>query len=257
MTESAIIVTGAAQGMGRAHALACADLGSHVYVADVKDTAKVVDEINAKGAQARGCHLDITDEVAWQSVVATAAEAGHRIVGLVNNAGVSFRHGFEGTSAADWRRVVDINLTGAFFGIRAIAPVMAAAGGGSIVNISSIAGTIGYFSPSYGASKWGLIGLGKSAAGQWGHLGVRVNSVLPGCVDTPLLDGADALITATIDSITAGRAAQPDEIARVVRFLLTDDASYVNGAEWVVDGAWTSNGLYKQILDRAGQGVQG
>jgi len=129
---------------------------------------------------------------------------------------------------------------------------MAEAGGGSIVNISSIAGTIGYFSPSYGASKWGLIGLSKSAAGEWGHRGVRVNAVLPGVVDTPLLNGADALIAATVDAVVTGRAAQAEEVARVVRFLLSDEASYVNGAEWVVDGGWTSNGLYKQILDRSG-----
>ncbi len=250
MADSAIIVTGAAGGMGRAHALAAAELGAHIYVADVKDGNEVASEIRAAGGSANASHLDITDEANWHSLLSQIDDDGRVVRGLVNNAGVSFRHGFAETSAEHWRRVIDINLTGAFLGIRAVAPRIAAAGGGSIVNISSIAGTIGYFSPSYGASKWGLIGLSKSAAGEWGHLGVRVNSVLPGVVDTPLLDGANALIASTIASVPAGRAAQPEEVARVVRFLLSDEAVYVSGAEFVVDGAWTSNGLYKQILDR-------
>jgi len=252
VSSQAIIVTGAARGMGRAHALAACDLGAHMYLTDVLDAAPVVAEIEALGGTATGCHLNITDEAGWDALLAQVAEAGHTIRGLVNNAGVSFRHRFVDTPAEDFRRVVDINLTGAYLGMRAIAPLMAQSGGGSIVNIASIAGTIGYFSPSYGASKWGLIGLSKSAAGEWGHLGVRVNSVLPGIVDTPLMDGAAALAKATVEAVVAGRAAQPEEIARVVRFLLTDEASYVSGAEWVVDGGWTSNGLYKQILDKVG-----
>jgi NAD(P)-dependent dehydrogenase (short-subunit alcohol dehydrogenase family) len=223
-----------------------------VYVADVQDGAAVVEDIFAAGGSATAARLDITDEQQWAAVVDQVQGDGRVVTGLVNNAGVSFRHRFEDTPAADFRRVIDINLTGAFLGIRAIAPLMAQAGGGSIVNIGSISGLIGYFSPSYGASKWGLIGLSKSAAGEWGHLGVRVNAVLPGAVQTPLLEGATALMAATVDSIVAGRTAQPEEVARVVRFLLSDEASYVNGAEWVVDGGWTSNGLYKQILDKAG-----
>jgi 3alpha(or 20beta)-hydroxysteroid dehydrogenase len=238
--------------MGRAHALAAAALGAHIYVADLANADSVADEIREAGGDASACCLDITDEAGWAALLSRAEHDGRVVRGLVNNAGVSFRHGFADTTAADWRRVIDINLTGAFLAIRATAPLMAEAGGGSIVNISSIAGTIGYFSPSYGASKWGLIGLSKSAAGEWGHRGVRVNAVLPGVVDTPLLNGADALIAATVDAVVTGRAAQAEEVARVVRFLLSDEASYVNGAEWVVDGGWTSNGLYKQILDRSG-----
>ena len=257
VTQTAIIVTGAARGMGRAHALSTADLGSHVYVADVNEGTEVVDEISAAGGTATACTLDIRDEAQWIDLAARVEADGRVIRGLVNNAGVSFRHRFEDTPAEDFRRVLDINLTGAFLGIRTIAPLMAAQGGGSIVNISSIAGLIGYFSPSYGASKWGLIGLSRSAAGEWGDRGVRVNAVLPGIVMTPLLDGANTLTAATVDAVIAGRAAQPEEIARVVRFLLSDEASYVNGAEWVVDGGWTSSGLYKQILDKAGGHLDG
>ena len=247
-SERAVIVTGAAGGLGRAHALAAAELGVHVYTADVVDVAATVDAIGAAGGVATSCHLDITDAGQWEALVGVVAADGRRLAGLVNNAGVSLRRGFAGTSPDAWRRVIEINLTGAFLGIRTVAPVMAQLGGGSIVNISSIAGTIGYFSPAYGASKWGLIGLSKSAAGEWADRAVRVNSVLPGVVDTPLLSGAETLIAATLRSVPAGRAARPEEIARVVRFLLSDDAEYISGAEFVIDGAWTSNGLYKRII---------
>ena len=252
MADPAILVTGAARGMGRSHALTVASLGARVYVADVGDGTPVAEEIEAAGGRATACELDITSEAQWASVVDRVEREGHVLTGLVNNAGVSFRHRFEDTPAEDFRRVVDINLTGAFLGIRTVAPRMARTGGGSIVNIASIAGRIGYFSPSYGASKWGLIGLTTSAAGEWGHLGVRVNAVSPGAVATPLLAGAGALMEATVDAIVTGRMASPEEVSRVVRFLLSDEASYVNGADWAVDGGWTSSGLYKQILDKAG-----
>lgn len=252
MSDTAILVTGGAGGMGAAHALAVGDLGAHVYVADLADADQVATTVREAGGSADSCVLDVTDEGSWAAVLQRIESDGRTLNGLVNNAGVSFRHRFEDTPAADFRRVLEVNLTGAFLGTRAVAPVMSRKGGGSIVNISSIAGTIGYFSPSYGASKWGLIGLTKSAAGEWADHGVRVNAVLPGIVDTPLLAGADALTEATIDAVVTGRAARPDEVSRVVRFLLSEEASYVNGADWVVDGGWTANGLYKQILDRAG-----
>jgi NAD(P)-dependent dehydrogenase (short-subunit alcohol dehydrogenase family) len=246
--ERAIIVTGGAGGLGRAHALAAGELDAHVYVADIADASAVSAEVNRAGGSASACRLDVTDSDAWEDLTGTVSREGRSIVGLVNNAGVSFRHGFADTRPEDWRRVIEVNLTGAFLGIRAVAPMMAAAGGGSIVNIASIAGIIGFYSPSYGASKWGLIGLTKSAAGEWAENGVRVNAVLPGPVDTPLLAGAEALIEATLPSVPAGRTAQPEEVARAVRFLLSDDASYISGAELVVDGAMTSSGLYRRIL---------
>ena len=172
------------------------------------------------------------------------------VTGLVNNAGVSFRHTFEETTPEDWRRVIEINLTGTFLGIRVVAPVMAAGNGGSILNIASIAGTLGYSSPSYGPSKWGLIGLSKSAAGEWAGRGVRVNAVLPGGADTPLLHGAEDIIASQMKSLPLGRLARPEEVAHIVKFLLSDETAYVTGAEFVIDGGLTSNGLYKRILDQ-------
>jgi NAD(P)-dependent dehydrogenase (short-subunit alcohol dehydrogenase family) len=246
--ERGIIVTGGAGGLGRAHALAAAELDAHVYLADIMDAGPVSAEVNRAGGSASAHRLDVTDSAAWEDLAAFISSDGRSIVGLVNNAGVSFRRGFAGTRPEDWRRVIEVNLTGAFLGIRAIAPMMAAARGGSIVNIASVAGTIGFYSPSYGASKWGLIGLTKSAAGEWAHEGVRVNAVLPGPVDTPLLAGAEPLITSTIESVPAGRIAHPEDVAHAVRFLLSEEAAYINGTELVVDGGMTSSGLYRRIL---------
>ena len=250
MSKSAIVVTGASRGMGRDHALAAAELNAHVYAADVLDCDETAEAVRSAGGQATACRLDVTDDAQWHSLVAAVAEDGRTITGLVNNAGVSFRYGFEETPPEEWRRVLEINLTGAFLGIRAVAPILASTGGGSIVNIASIAGLTGYFSPSYGASKWGLIGLSKCAAGEWGDRGVRVNAVLPGVVMTPMMAGADAMMASILKSVPAGRAARPDEVSRVVKFLLSEESEYVSGADFVIDGAMSSNGLWMRV--RAG-----
>lgn len=242
-------MTGAASGMGTAHATALAEAGWDVCLADVQDTEAVAGPLRERGLACSEHRLDVTDEAGWQALLDELLEQGRPPTGLVNNAGVSHRHGFSGTSLQDWHRVVGINLTGAFLGIRTLAPVMAEGGGGAIVNVSSIAGTLGYFSPSYGASKWGLVGLSKSAAGEWAASGVRVNAVLPGLVDTPLLDGADQFVASSLRSVPMQRVAAPSEVASVVRFLLSEDAAYVTGAELLIDGAMTAAGMYKRIRE--------
>lgn len=248
MSDRAVIVTGAAGELGRAESIAASELGFHVYMADVRNPDEAVDEVRQSGGSATSCRLDVTEEASWLALLASIEVDGLELSGLVNNAGVSFRHGFAETTPADWRRVLEVNLTGAFIGIRSVAPVLAAHSGGSIVNISSIAGMIGFDSPAYGASKWGLVGLGKSAAGAWADRGVRVNTVMPGLVDTRMLRGADAFIASSLKSVPAGRPAKPAEIARVVRFLLSPDSEYISGADFVVDGGLTSNGIYHRIL---------
>lgn len=247
--QDAVVVTGAASGMGATHARVLAEAGWHVWLADVQDTSHVAGELRRDGLSCSEQPLDVTQDADWQALRKLVADRDNPVRGLVNNAGVSFRHGFEQTSPQDWDRVVGVNLTGAFLGIRTMAPLMAQQGGGAIVNVSSIAGTLGYFSPAYGASKWGLIGLSKSAAGEWAPRGVRVNAVLPGLVDTPLLAGADDFVASSLRSVPMARVAATEEVAGAVRFLLSAEAAYVNGAELLVDGGMTAAGLYQRIRE--------
>jgi 3alpha(or 20beta)-hydroxysteroid dehydrogenase len=244
-----VMVTGAAGGMGAGHAEALAAEGWRVVLADVADATPVVARIEAAGGTARAVTLDVTDPSAWRAAVDEVAATYGALHGLVNNAGISRRLRFMDTSAEVWRQVLAINLDGPFHGIQACAPLMRDSGGGAIVNISSISGQIGYFSPSYSSSKWGLRGLTKSAAGELAGWGIRVNSVHPGLVGTPLLSGADDFVASCVASIPAGRTGRPDEITDAVLFLLGDRSTYISGAELTVDGAMTSNGLYHRILD--------
>lgn len=247
-----VLLTGAAQGMGAQHAQLLAEHGWHVCVADIRDTAPVVEKIVAGGGSASGHALDVTDPHQWAATVdAIRADRG-ALHGLVNNAGVSKRVTFLDTSDEDWRRILAINLDGPFYGMKACARLMRDSGGGSIVNVSSISGQVGYFAPAYGASKWGLRGLSKSAAGDLVRWGIRVNSLHPGLVETPLLAGADAFVRSSVASVPFGRMARPSEISRAVLFLLSDESSYMTGAELVIDGGLVANGLYHRILQDVG-----
>jgi NAD(P)-dependent dehydrogenase (short-subunit alcohol dehydrogenase family) len=249
MSEARVVlVTGAAGGMGAGHATALAADGWRVVLADVADAGPVVEKIEEAGGTAYAERLDVTDPGSWAEAVARVGATYGALHGLVNNAGISRRLRFMDTPADVWRQVMAINLDGPFHGIQACARLMRDSGGGSIVNISSISGQIGYFSPSYSSSKWGLRGLTKSAAGELAAWGIRVNSVHPGLVGTPLLAGADGFVASCVESIPAGRMGRPEEITDAVRFLLGDRSTYISGAELTVDGAMTSNGLYHRIL---------
>lgn len=247
-TDRVVLVTGAAGGMGAQHARTLAADGWSVVLADVADATPVVEQILADGGRASAVELDVTDPARWESVVAGVRTTYGALHGLVNNAGVSRRLRFMDTTHDVWRQVMAINLDGPFFGIQACAPLMRDSGGGSIVNISSIAGQIGYFSPSYSTSKWALRGLTKSAAGELAGWGIRVNSVHPGLVGTPLLSGSDGFVTSAVASIPFGRMGRPDEVSAVVAFLLGEGSSYMSGGELNVDGALVSNGTYHRIL---------
>lgn len=171
---------------------------------------------------------------------------------LVNNAGVSLRGvDLAHTSRADWDRVLAVNLTGPFLGIKAAAPVIRDSGGGSIVNIGSTAGINGHFAAAYSASKWGLRGLTKAAAMEYADWNIRVNAVHPSIVPTPMVEDADAFVEA-MEYVTAlKRSASLEDVAHAVMFLASDEAGYLTGLDLPVDGGFTELGVYRQVWRRA------
>ena len=230
------IITGGTGGMGVTHARALAAEGAKVVVADLDDAkgeALAADLNGDRTDVARYVHLDVTSEDDWARAVAFTLEEFGRIDVLVNNAGIANGGPITEYDTDAWRRIIDINLTGVFLGIRAVSPVMVKAGSGSIINISSVEGLRGSRGlHGYVASKFGVRGLTKSVALELGSHGVRVNSVHPGFIETPMTAGIDAgdLL------IPLGRGARPEEVSQTIVFLASDESSYSTGAEFVVDG---------------------
>jgi 3alpha(or 20beta)-hydroxysteroid dehydrogenase len=246
------VITGAARGMGAAEAELLAREGAAVVVADVlaDQAEETAARIRADGGQALAVVLDVTSESAWAAAAEQAEATFGGVDALVDNAGVSYRHGLIAGRLEDWDRVLAINLTGAMLGIRAVVPAMRRRGGGSVVNVSSIAGLTAYPAAAYGVSKWGIRGLSKIGALELAPYGIRVNSIHPGLIDTPMLDTApEVLRTALADATPAGRAGQPEEVAALVLFLCSDGASYVNGAEITVDGGFDAGGAMRGVLN--------
>ena len=233
-----ILITGGARGQGEAEARHCASEGADVWITDV------LTEEGEKVAADLGCHFaeqDVTDEARWDEVVARVVETSGSIDGLVNNAGVFRVTPMTETTLDEYRFITEINQTGVFLGMRAVASAMKSQGSGSIVNISSIAGlsgTAGAF--AYGASKWAVRGMTKSAAQELGPFGVRANSVHPGIIETEMLTQFDRLGEGMREALTAriplGRTAAASEVADLVFFLLSDSSTYCTGHEFVVDG---------------------
>jgi 3alpha(or 20beta)-hydroxysteroid dehydrogenase len=229
------VVTGAARGMGAAHARILASEGARVAVCDVLDDAgrAVSDEIGGMY-----CHLDVADESAWEQAIDAVRKASGPPSILVNNAGIPSLNRVQDTPTDEWNRVLAVNLTGVFFGIRAVVESMRQAGEGVIVNISSDAGMTGMGNiAAYLASKWGVRGLTKAAALDLAHDRIRVVSVHPGIVRTPMGEGVD------MDAIAKGqpipRVGEPMELAKLVLFLVAD-ATYCTGSEFVADGGHTA-----------------
>ncbi len=241
------IVTGGARGMGAATARLFAEHGAKVVIADVldEDGGKLAKEI---GSAALFVHHDVTDENSWATTIATATRQFGPIDALVNNAGVLLFRTLAETSKADFSRVIDINLIGTFLGTKLVGAQMVERGRGSIVNISSVDGMKGANGlGAYCASKWGIRGLTRVAAMEFGHKGVRVNSVHPGGVDTAMgnpFAEQKAEVNKRYTMVPLQRVGDPEEVARTSLFLASDDASYLCGAEIAVDGGMLTGQYY-------------
>ncbi|MEO1060721.1 MAG: glucose 1-dehydrogenase [Actinomycetota bacterium] len=234
------LITGGARGQGAAEAELFVAEGATVVISDVLD-----DEGRATAARigtaCRYEHHDVTDEEGWEALVADIVAAHGRLDVLVNNAGIFEVQRLEATSLDDWNRMVAINQTGVFLGMRSVAPTMTTARSGSIINISSVAGLGGVgMAFTYSATKWAVRGMTKSAAQDLSRAGVRVNSVHPGYIETPMFHQVSANTEALEQAVPLGRVADADEVARVVLFLASDESGYCTGHEFVVDGGLTA-----------------
>ena len=243
LKDKVAIITGATGGIGMASARKFAREGARVVIADL-DAARVEAaraELVASGAQALGVPLDVTDEASVTAMVAAVKTAWGRIDCLLNNAGVTQDARLVKMSAAQFDRVIEVNLKGVFLCTRAVADTMIAQGSGVILNASSVVGLYGNFGQTnYAATKAGLIGMTRTWARELGPKGVRAIAVCPGFVVTPILDSIPpAVMHRMVEKVPLGRLGQPDEIANVYAFLASDEASYINGAVIEVSGGIT------------------
>jgi NAD(P)-dependent dehydrogenase (short-subunit alcohol dehydrogenase family) len=251
MTETRVaVVTGAAQGIGRKTAELLAEEGYRLAVIDTKP-------VDLDGLMFVG---DVSDEASVARFVAEVEEVYGGCDVLVNNAGIASIAPAEDTDAAQWRRVLDVNLTGPFLLSRAFGRRMLVRGTGSIVNIASVAGLLGVADRvAYNASKHGLIGMTRTLAVEWGGRGVRVNAVCPGWVKTEMDDESQAsgayADTDITDHVPMARFAQPEDVARAVAFLADPNRSgFINGASLSVDGGWAADGSWQSLrLDSRGR----
>ncbi|MGE0599878.1 MAG: SDR family NAD(P)-dependent oxidoreductase [Dehalococcoidia bacterium] len=237
------LITGGARGQGAAEATLFSREGATVVITDVLD---VDGAVTAKGCFATYLHHDVTSEAGWDEVVGHVLAQHGKLDILVNNAGIFKTGGILNTSFTDYKRVIEVNQFGVFLGMKAVAKPMMEAGSGVIVNISSIAGMQGSpGSAAYGASKWAVRGMTKGAASELGRYGIRVNSIHPGLIDTPMLHEVPGIDAGGTDRwlrrIPLGRLAEANEVAKLALFLASDDSSYCTGAEFIVDGGMTAS----------------
>lgn len=243
------LVTGAASGIGRAVALELAGNGAKVVAVDLKDgpTQSIVDEIVAAGGSAIAAPADVADARQVKAGVDAAVEAFGGLHLAFNNAGIGGPQGLLGgyddsDDFAAYQRLIDINLNSVYYGMRYEIPAIIAAGGGAIVNTSSILGIVGEPTAApYSAAKHGVAGMTKSAGAAYAAQRVRINSVHPGYIDTPLLDALPReAYEALVQKHPIGRLGTAEEVAHLVVFLLSDRASFINGSQYLIDGGYTA-----------------
>ena len=232
-----IIITGGAKGQGAAEVKLATSLGAQVVVTDI------LEEEGKEIAEETGnvyLNLDVTSPEQWSYVAEFTVSEFGRIDGLINNAGIDQKdHGGVVATPVDvFRTVIEVNQVGTFLGMNAVAPAMISQEAGSIVNISSVAGMRGLRAVAYVASKWAVRGMTKTAAAELGSANVRVNSIHPGAIETDMLfDLGEDSINWLVSKVPMQRSGTPDEVGETAMFLLSDEASYISGAEIVVDGA--------------------
>jgi 3alpha(or 20beta)-hydroxysteroid dehydrogenase len=232
------IITGAARGQGAAEAALFADEGATVFVTDVlvAEGEKTAAEIGATFVE-----QDVADPAQWDALVARVVADHGRLDILVNNAGILRWERMADTSFESWNEVVAVNQTGVFLGMKAVVAQMKEQRSGAIVNISSVGGLSGASACfTYAATKWAVRGMTKGAAIELGPFGIKVNSVHPGIIDTPMMGGTDLDGLASTIGVPLQRYAQPEEVANLVLWLVSDDNSYSTGAEFVIDGGQTA-----------------
>jgi 3alpha(or 20beta)-hydroxysteroid dehydrogenase len=230
-----VVVTGAAGGQGAAEAEWLAREGATVVATDVAD---------APGVR----RLDVSRAEDWAGLAAWLEGEHGRVDALVNNAGISHRARLTEVTREDWDRVLGVNVTGALLGIQALAPLMPP--GSSIVNVGSVAGLTGHYTAAYTVSKWALRGLTRVASLELGSRGIRVNAIHPGYIETPMTASAPPAFRDASVTVTAlGRLGVPDDVAPLVGYLVSDESSFVSGAEIAVDGGQTAHGGTKFLSD--------
>ena len=241
------IITGGARGQGATEARMFAREGARVVIGDIRDELgmQVEAEIRELGGEAVYLHLDVTSDDDWQRAIETAEQQFGKVDVLVNNAAIVLRKDIEETTADDWDNIMAINAKGVFLGTKAVIPAMRRAGGGSIINISSISGLVAIGPPAYIATKGAVRLFTKSTAIQYASENIRANSIHPGSVDTDMRregmgSQTEEEIQARVDNIPLGRVGTTEDISYGALFLASDESSFMTGSELVIDGGYTA-----------------
>ena len=239
------IISGGARGQGEVEAKLFAQEGARVVFGDILDGEgkQVEAAIRQDGGEATYVHLDVTQEADWQQAVATAVSTYGKLDILVNNAGILRRDGIEETTRELWDTVMAVNATGVFLGTKHAIPEMRRAGGGSIVNISSVSGMVALGGPAYNASKGAVRVFTKVTAIRHADDNIRCNSIHPGPVRTPMTESTYSdpdMLAQRLRSMPLGRLGTSEDIAYGVLYLASDEAAYMTGSELVIDGGYTA-----------------